>query len=383
MGWFLVVSICISLLLVVYVGSHLLFLFQWRQKSRFFKIFFWLGIIVSGFALVIGRMIAASGYVIPLCLSYLFAFFLCLFLSCLIFDVIILMVKCLTGKLMSFGRKSQLCFLLLVFAIFGHGLYMANMPNVVYYKVTIAKPSYVRDLRIVQVSDVHISELTSTAFVEGMVKRINQRDPDYIFITGDTLDIRLKPFIDKNMASLFAKLKSTYGTIIVLGNHEYYGVAREKENSEQAIVEAFSAGNMLVLKDEVLYSAETDSYIIGRRDRAVDQLISARAPLSDLMAQTVSTKPIFLLDHQPYDLNEPASAGVDIMFSGHTHGGQIFPVTLLISLMYENAWGMLQKVINQHQFTSIVSRGYGFWGPPIRLMSRAEIAVTDIRFQPE
>ncbi|MCO6548166.1 MAG: hypothetical protein J6583_10370, partial [Gilliamella sp.] len=76
------------------------------------------------------------------------------------------------------------------------------------------------------------------------------------------------------------------------------------------------------------------------------------------------------------DLTEPAKLGVDLMISGHTHAGQIFPINLIEKLMYKNAYGLYQNEDNN--FTSIVSSGYGFWGPPIRLMTRSEIVVIDV-----
>jgi uncharacterized protein len=93
-----------------------------------------------------------------------------------------------------------------------------------------------------------------------------------------------------------------------------------------------------------------------------------------LMEGVDLSRPVVLLDHQPYELDAAREAGIDLMVSGHTHRGQVAP--LVTKWIYENDWGLLQE----ESFTSIVTSGYGFWGPPIRLGSRSELVVIEVRF---
>lgn len=85
------------------------------------------------------------------------------------------------------------------------------------------------------------------------------------------------------------------------------------------------------------------------------------------------------MDHQPKELQEDADAGVDAVFSGHTHDGQIFPGNLLLPLFWENACGYLKK----EELHSIVTSGAGVWGPAMRVGTDSEIAVIDISFTGE
>ncbi|RAC10272.1 metallophosphoesterase, partial [Burkholderia multivorans] len=101
--------------------------------------------------------------------------------------------------------------------------------------------------------------------------------------------------------------------------------------------------------------------IVGRSENP-DQECAA---LSSIMEGADLSKPVFLLDHQPNALGEAQEQGVDLTVSGHTHRGQVFPAHLITQALFENDWGYLQK----GQMHSIVSSGYGFWGPPIRLGS--------------
>ena len=104
---------------------------------------------------------------------------------------------------------------------------------------------------------------------------------------------------------------------------------------------------------------------------------SERLSLERLMEGVDRTKPTILLEHQPYDLHIAQQAGIDLMVSGHTHGGQVFPGRLITSRLYENHWGYLQK----EKMHSIVTSGFGFWGPPIRIGTRSEIVSVKIHFQ--
>jgi uncharacterized protein len=377
----LIVKTFLSFVLALYTGLSLLSLFNQKNRVTFRKRkLFWCLILLASLSFVLVKVMPFSVYWIPLFGYSLFALLLCLFFSCIIFDLFFIGYKLLKHHPLekTFAVRSSFfgCFILVLII----GLYAANYPRITYYHVKINKSAQVKQLRIVQLTDIHISELTSVNYIKTMVERVNQLKPDYIVITGDTLDKRLKPFVNKQMPNLFAQLKSTYGTIIIFGNHEHYGVQDEENIHEQAIIQAFEAGNMTVLKDNVLFSPQTGVYIIGRDDNSIGRYGRHRASLNSLMAQVNQEQPVILLDHQPLELDKAADLGVDILFSGHTHGGQIFPFTLLVKLKYENSWGIMQKQRANHHFTSIVSSGYGLWGPPIRIMSRAEIVVTDIHF---
>ena len=137
-------------------------------------------------------------------------------------------------------------------------------------------------------------------------------------------------------------------------------------------MEALERGGIHVLYDEII-EIQGQLTLIGRKDR----IDSDRLPLERLMKDVDLTKPAILMEHQPYDLGIAQQAGIDLMVSGHTHGGQVFPGNLITNRIYENHWGYLQK----EQMHSIVTSGFGFWGPPIRIGTRSEIVSVKIQFQ--
>lgn len=126
-----------------------------------------------------------------------------------------------------------------------------------------------------------------------------------------------------------------------------------------------------VLEDEVLEIAES-FYIVGRNDLTDED----RKSISELMREVDKEKLVIMLDHQPTALAEANEYGVDILLSGHTHRGQVFPVNWITSWLFENDYGLLKK----DQFHSIVTSGYGFWGPPFRIGSQSEVAKITIYF---
>jgi predicted MPP superfamily phosphohydrolase len=117
--------------------------------------------------------------------------------------------------------------------------------------------------------------------------------------------------------------------------------------------------------------------LIGRIDRDSFRFYrKERLPLSELMKQANTTKPVILLDHQPFHLKESAKYGVDLQLSGHTHNGQMWPLNFVTSRIYELSYGYLRK----GNTSFIVSSGYGLWGPRVRSGSRSEVLLINIKF---
>lgn len=384
MNWFFIIAVLASLGIALYLGFRTINLFNLHQQGYFnttSKKIFWLLIMAGSSTFIVSRSLNfMSDYWFPLIGNIIFSLIICFFYSMIIIDCCRVVGRIIFKKASRPSYGLQTTYILIAGIMFVVGLYMASSPRIVDYQIDINKIAKVDKLKIVQVSDIHISETTSIHFIQTMVDDVNRLKPDYIFITGDTLDLRLKPYLDKNLAAFFSKLHATYGTFIIMGNHEYYGIEREENNSLDAVVSAFEASNMKVLRDTVFYDPRTGITIIGRDDYVVKNFNKTRAELSALTHLVEHNTPVILLDHQPKNIIEPASLGVDVMFSGHTHAGQIFPITLLVKLMYKNPWG-IDKPVQNNPFTSIVSSGYGLWGPPIRLMTRAELVVTELNFK--
>ena len=367
------IAIIISCSMAVYLGKRWQFWFNF-SLTGYYQIVYWTVVIMTGVSIVLSRLSESiSTYWLPLILNTVCAIMICSVFVTLIFDI----GRWISKKRLKPQLTTKVVYILGICSLFYYGHEMAMEPSVVNYQVKIDKRTKVNKLRIVQLSDIHINDMTSSDRIQHMVDKVNQLNADFIVITGDTLDRRLQPFTEKGFDKQFQQFKSKYGTYIIFGNHEYLNI-KEENNHEQDIINAFKHANMRVLKDDVVHLDNVGVTFIGRDDFSSSRYDIKRASLPDLMVFSNTNKPIILLDHQPHDLDEPANLGVDLMISGHTHAGQVFPINLIEKLIYKNNYG-IYKNTKQH-FTSIVSSGFGFWGPPIRLMTRSEIVVIDVTF---
>lgn len=264
-----------------------------------------------------------------------------------------------------------LAVLFLVFLLLLYGTWNARHPRIVHYDITVKKAvSGLSELHAVMVSDIHLGMVVDNDRLKEMVNRINELDPDIVFLAGDTIDEDVKLFASNEMPEILKKLRSRYGVYAVLGNHEYIG-----GNSELA-VECLQQAGINVLVDRCI-KIGNQFYIAGRDDRMAGRINGKqRLELSRLIEGINHGLPIILLDHQPINLEESKLNGIDLQLSGHTHGGQFFPNTLISKRVFENSWGYLRKGESQ----IIVSSGFGTWGPPIRIGSNSEIADITISF---
>ncbi|MDH6342446.1 putative MPP superfamily phosphohydrolase [Parabacteroides sp. PFB2-12] len=214
-------------------------------------------------------------------------------------------------------------------------------------------------LKIVAVSDLHLGYGIGKNEFEGWTELINRENPDIVLIAGDITDNNVTPLYKENMGEVFSRIKSNYGIYAIPGNHEYIA------GKEKAMSFLQKAG-VTVLDDSVALVADR-FYVVGRDDRSN----GSRKPLRELVASLDNTKPILLLDHQPYHLEEAEESGIDLQISGHTHGGQVWPATLVTQAIFEKDHGYLQKG-NTHYY---ISSGLGIWGGKFRLGSQSEYVV--------
>jgi len=256
---------------------------------------------------------------------------------------------------------------MILFIVISLGRSNALNSKFVHYDIQINKPNeQYKELSIVLISDLHLSTLVTNKRLEYLVDKINKLSPDLILIAGDIIDEDITPFVEENMVETLKKLNPTIGTYAIPGNHDYYGghLNRLAEQLDEA-------GIPLLLDEKQL--VQDSFYIVGRKDLASKN----RLELHELLEGIDHTKPIFLLDHQPYRLDIPTELKVDLQVSGHTHRGQFMPNHVITRKLYEIDWGYLQK--EQSHF--VVSSGFGTWGPPIRTGNPSEIVTITMTFK--
>ncbi|MCD8501229.1 MAG: metallophosphoesterase [Bacillaceae bacterium] len=254
---------------------------------------------------------------------------------------------------------------LIFIGVFIFGSHNMWRPVIVTYDVEINAETDLEDLKIMLVSDIHISETIGPRFTRRLVGLAREIEPDVIFLAGDVIDNSIEPYLKFQLSEILKDLTAPMGVYTVLGNHEYYG------GDIPIFIEEMNAINIEVLVDEVV-NVDDLFYIVGRKDYSDKE----RLPIDQLTRDLDKTKPIFLIDHQPREFDQVLSADVALMVSGHTHKGQIFPVNLITKAIYENHYGYLQK----DKLHTIVTSGYGIWGPPFRIGSRSEVVEINVTF---
>ena len=201
------------------------------------------------------------------------------------------------------------------------------------------------------------------AELDKWITLINAENPDIVLIAGDITDNHIKPLIEQNYS--FENIKSRYGVYACLGNHEYI----PNESKITHSLDFLNKAKVTVLRDSAILIND-EFYLIGRDD----YIVWERKPISELLKTLDVTKPFILLDHQPFNLAEAEKNGIDLQFSGHTHHGQLIPVSWITKLMYEISHGYLRKG-NSHFY---VSSGIGIWGGKFRIGTQSEYVVINL-----
>ncbi len=223
-------------------------------------------------------------------------------------------------------------------------------------------PPALSGLTIAQLSDVHIGPTMGKEFTNYLVETVNSLKPDLVVITGDLVDGNV-PTLWEHVAPL-GGLKSRFGTYFVTGNHEYY-------SGVDPWVAALRKLGITVLRNQMLPIGDKAASIdlIGIEDYAAYSRAGID-PLVSLMSGRDSSRESILLAHQPRSILEAEKLSAGLQISGHTHGGQLWPFSAVADIVNPYLAGLYQ-----HDPTTqiYVSRGTGFWGPPMRLLAPSEI----------
>lgn len=267
-----------------------------------------------------------------------------------------------------------------------YGIFNARNIKVNEYSVTVNKScGSDKHLKAVLVADLHMGYAIGVDHITNMVEKINQQDADIVIIAGDIFDNSYDGMDDpEGIKAQLKSIKSKYGVYAVYGNHDIdekilmgftFDWGGKQLNSEKMTNFMKECDIKLINDESVLINDEF--YLVGRRDTDKPGTEDGtRAEISELTKDLDKTKPIFVLSHEPDELQKTADAGADIDFSGHTHDGQLFPGNLTIGLFWENPCGMIKK----DNMYSIVTSGVGVYGTFMRVGTDAEICTVDINF---
>lgn len=251
------------------------------------------------------------------------------------------------------------------------GFINAVIPVVKKYDITINKSAgEIKTLRIAAVSDIHLGSVIRKRSMKKLSGILESIHPDVVFLLGDIVDGELGPVLRGDLLKYFTEPQSKDGLYAITGNHEFIGGAKRT-------IPYIESKGIRVLKDEVVI-LPGGIQLIGRLDRDSFRFYAReRQSLEELTKNIDHSKPVILLDHQPFHLEETMKYGIDLQLSGHTHNGQLWPLNYLTRKIFELSYGYMKKGNTQ----IIVSSGFGLWGPRIRSGSRSEIMLINIVFE--
>lgn len=214
------------------------------------------------------------------------------------------------------------------------------------------------DLKVVQLSDIHIGSIRNSSYMQKIVEKTNEIEPEIVFITGDMVDGSAR--LHTNTFNSINKLKAP--TFFITGNHETYEGLDE-------VFRVLRNTDMVILRDRMVECKGVQ--VIGVEysfeNNHMEKVISKLKIDSD--------KPSIMLYHLPRELETVSNAGIGLQLSGHTHAGQMFPFNFLVKIMFPYFNGLYKY--NETYLN--VSQGTGTWGPPMRLGSRCEIVVINLK----
>ncbi len=221
-----------------------------------------------------------------------------------------------------------------------------------------------KPLKIVMASDLHLGYNNSRKTLAKWMDMINAEHPDLVIFGGDIIDISTEPLFKDNFAAEFRRLEAP--AYAAFGNHEFISGA-------EGSMKFYRDAGITILRDSTVKAKGVT--IIGRDDLYANHMKGHRQSIPELSQGISPDEFTILIDHQPYHLEEAEAAKIDFQFSGHTHRGQVWPISLLTDFMYEKSWGPHKKGTT----TYYISSGLGIWGPKFRLGSQSEYIVLTIK----
>jgi len=365
-----------SLVTSIYSAAHY-YLYNWvgrlaepPKKVRWIAgaVFVFLVVSFPASRILSWRDFNSFTYVLMFVSSFWMGLVLYLFILALTSDILLILARILRLKA-HLPERARLrakrflfaAILLAAVLIAGYSLYEARDIGISKLEIPLAElPRELDGLSIVQISDFHFGVLNTTAKLEKVVALANSLNADFVFITGDLVDESVAHMED--MAGPLRKLKGRAGVYAVTGNHDYYaGVKRATGIMEEAGITVLR-NELRILPGGLQLLGIDDPTGIRRMGEKSEDFIS-------LIARVDPSQPSILLYHQPIQFERTAQAGIGLQLSGHTHGGQLYPIIHISKRIYPWTPG-LHRLKESILF---VSRGAGTWGPPMRFLAPPEI----------
>lgn len=370
------------------------------NKNKYFKV----AEVLFGLLLFGGLFCIIIGFLLPADISlkrtftklgfywlgFILYFFIAIGISLLI-RIIIWTFRKNKNYSVNLARKLTVIFTIVFTVLMStYGIINAHKLRITNYEVSVDKNSNINELNVVLIADLHLGYNVGLNEMKDMANKINDLNPDVVILAGDIFDNEYNAIESpEEIAEVLNGINSKYGKYATFGNHDieekilvgftfdWSKEAKENAQANDEMIKFIADSGFELLYDS--YELIEDSvYIYGRPDQHKINLGNKdRKFVEDITLGLDTSKTIICVNHEPDELEGLAKAGVDIDLSGHTHNGQIWPGTISIDWLWENAYGL--KRINN--MTSIVTSGVGLFGVNMRTGCYPEIVNIKISFK--
>ncbi|MBQ8289206.1 MAG: metallophosphoesterase [Clostridia bacterium] len=254
-----------------------------------------------------------------------------------------------------------------------------NLHNVVQTNYTIRTEKNIRDegYRIALLADIHYGVSLDYDELLAKCEEINAADPDIVILCGDVIDGSTTGDQMREVYRALGTLESEFGTYYVHGNHDRPFSYDDYTYSTDDLLNTIKENGITIIDDRVVQITE-DFVLVGREDRSSDRFGNGgRASLDELFASVDTSDFVLTLDHQPNQYAENGKIGTDLLLSGHTHGGQLFPINWIQELIPFND-GVHGRYEIDADTTAIVTSGFAGWNYPVKTAAPAEYVIIDV-----
>ena len=267
-------------------------------------------------------------------------------------------------KILSFITLSGIAMIVLLF-IYGY----INMNNVTATSYTVTSDKVTESYRVVFISDTHYGTIQDPDILKEKIQEINRLNPDLVILGGDIIEDGTSKEDMYAAFEAFSQLRAKYGTYYIYGNHDRQRYNASPLFTEAELSEAIAQNGITVLAEEVRDFGEIQ--LVGREEKTAKE----RKDTAVLAENTDQSKFILVADHQPTTLESNKPLKADLQLSGHTHGGQIFPLGY-IGFLYDD---LVYGEYEENGSKIIVSSGFAGWGFPIRTQGKSEYVIVNIK----
>lgn len=244
------------------------------------------------------------------------------------------------------------------------------------YEVQTEKELRPEGYRVVMIADSHYGVAGSYEDLVIKADEISSLSPDAVILCGDIVDETTEPAQVDEIFDAFGGIRTAYGVYLVWGNHDRSSAALHTQFSEEYLRNVIAENGITILEDEVL-NINDDLVIVGREDKYEAKKGKDRKPMEVLMQDVDKSRFVICADHQPSSFEEESRCGVDLILSGHTHGGQIWPARQV-----EEILALDDGIYGRYEIgntTAIVTSGFYGWSWPVKSGVPSEYVVVDIR----